>query len=162
MKLSPWVQDQREALRNCESRKLISGNSGTERSVSQTLSSLWSLQLKGFLKVKGRLEACPQSPDHLQEGRMVSVLSSGFEGHSFGPVAACHVPLSSWPQCRSTDSGGCHGFSQRSKHHPVCWHQPHRGEGPDPGNAAPNSSLSPDSCERNGHPPKGGDEGTGM
>lgn len=66
------------------------------------------------------------------------------------------------PQCRSTDSGGCHGFSQSSKHHPVRWHQPHGGEGPDPGNAAPNSSVSPDSCERNGHPPKGGNEGTGM
>ena len=93
---------------------------------------------------------------------MVSVVSSGFEGHSFGPVAPCHVPLSSWPQCRSTDSGGCHGFSQSSKHHPVRWHQPHRGEGADSGNAAPNSSLSPGSCERNGHPPKGRNEGTGM
>lgn len=93
---------------------------------------------------------------------MASVLSLELEGHSSGSGAGCRVPLSSWPQGGSTNSRGCREFSQSSKPHPVCWHQPHRCEVPDPRNAAPNSSLSPGSCERNGHPPKGGNEGMGM
>ena len=72
---------------------------------------------------------------------MVSVLSLGLEGHRSGSGAGCCVPLSSWPQGRSTNSRGYHEFSQSSKPHPVCWHQPHRCEVPDPRNAAPNSCL---------------------
>lgn len=112
-----YVSIKGKVLLNCDSYTLISGSAGTGRSVSKTLLpplitaalGYRGLEVRILLKVKSRVETCPQGPGHPQEAGWSACCLWGMKGTALTQWLA--AVFLSFPNIGAgQDSGGRHGI----------------------------------------------------